>query len=63
MPDQPRKHGGARPGSGRKPTPVDEARLQSLRARGLSIDSTAARLGVTPWVVKRVLRGLRGRSE
>lgn len=50
-------HGGARPGSGPKPTPIQESRMHALRAQGLSLARTAARLGVGIGVVRRVIHG------
>ena len=49
-------HGGARPGSGPKPTPIDERRVHALRAQGLSYDKIAQRFGVGVKVIRRVLR-------
>lgn len=51
-----RRHGGARPGAGRKRTQVDERRVLVLRAAGRSYLQIAKALGVGEWVVGRVLR-------
>lgn len=51
-----RRHGGARPGAGRKRTQVDERRARVLRAAGRSYLRIAQAMGVGEWVIKRVLR-------
>lgn len=53
------KHGGARAGAGRPPTPVDEKRLMSLRNQGLSIAKIAERFSVTPTVIKYAIRRIK----
>jgi len=44
--------GGARPGSGRKPTPIDERRVLVLREQGESMQKIAERFGVSLQVIK-----------
>jgi len=44
--------GGARPGSGRKPTPIDERRALSLHKQGVSMREIAERFGVNLQVIK-----------
>lgn len=44
--------GGARPGSGRKPTPIDERRALSLYKQGVSMKEIAERFGVSHEVIK-----------
>lgn len=51
-----RNHGGARPGSGPKPTPIHESRVHALIAQGISQAEVARRMGVSPKVIRRVLR-------
>lgn len=46
-------HGGARPGSGPKPTDVSVSRIVTLRAQGLSWAEIGRRFGLGWWVVKR----------
>jgi len=43
--------GGARPGSGRKPTLIDERRALSLRKQGVSMREIAERFGVNVQVI------------
>jgi len=43
--------GGARPGSGRKPTLIDECRALSLRKQGVSMREIAERFGVNVQVI------------
>jgi transposase len=43
--------GGARPGSGRKPTLIDERRALSLRKQGVSMREIAERFGVSLEVI------------
>lgn len=49
-------HGGARPGSGPKPTPIDERRVISLSRGGMSQSKIAERFNVGRRVIRRVLR-------
>jgi len=44
--------GGARPGSGRKPTLIDERRALSLHKQGVSMREIAERFGVNIHVIK-----------
>jgi orotate phosphoribosyltransferase-like protein len=44
-------HGGARPGSGRKPTLFDEKRALKLKDQGLSHEQIAERFGVSKWAI------------
>jgi transposase len=44
--------GGARPGSGRKPTLIDERRALSLHKQGVSMREIAERFGVDIQVIK-----------
>jgi len=44
--------GGARPGSGRKPTLIDERRALVLREQGESMRKIAERFGVSLQVIK-----------
>jgi len=44
--------GGARPGSGRKPTLIDERRALSLHKQGESMRKIAERFGVSIQVIK-----------
>lgn len=44
--------GGARPGSGRKPTLIDERRALSLHKQGVSMKEIAERFGVSHEVIK-----------
>lgn len=44
--------GGARPGSGRKPTPIDERRVLVLHSQGESMREIAERFGVSLQVIK-----------
>jgi transposase len=44
--------GGARPGSGRKPTLIDERRVLVLREQGMSMRKIAERFGVDYEVIK-----------
>jgi len=44
--------GGARPGSGRKPTLIDERRALSLHKQGESMRKIAERFGVSLQVIK-----------
>ena len=44
--------GGARPGSGRKPTLIDERRALSLHKQGVSMKEIAERFGVDIQVIK-----------
>ena len=48
--------GGARPGSGRKPTLIDERRVLALRAQGESMREIAERFGVDYEVIKYFFR-------
>jgi len=51
-----RNHGGARPGSGPKPYPIDEKRVATLAAGGMSQRKIAERFNVTREVVRGALR-------
>ena len=44
--------GGARPGSGRKPTLIDERRVLVLREQGMSMRKIAERFGVDYELIK-----------
>jgi hypothetical protein len=44
--------GGARPGSGRKPTLIDERRTLVLHSQGVSMREIAERFGVNIQVIK-----------
>jgi transposase len=44
--------GGARPGSGRKPTLIDERRALVLREQGMSMRAIAERFGVSHEAIK-----------
>ena len=44
--------GGARPGSGRKPTLIDERRALSLHKQGESMRKIAERFGVNIYAIK-----------
>lgn len=44
--------GGARPGSGRKPTLIDERRALSLHKQGVSMKEIAERFGVSIEAIK-----------
>ena len=44
--------GGARPGSGRKPTLIDERRTLVLHSQGVSMREIAERFGVSLQVIK-----------
>lgn len=44
--------GGARPGSGRKPTMIDERRTLVLHSQGVSMRKIAERFGVSLQVIK-----------
>ena len=44
--------GGARPGSGRKPTPIDERRTLVLHSQGVSMREIAERFNVSIQVIK-----------
>ena len=48
--------GGARPGSGRKPTLIDERRALVLREQGESMRKIAERFGVSLQVIKYFFR-------
>ena len=48
--------GGARPGSGRKPTLIDERRALVLHERGESMRKIAERFGVSLHVIKYFFR-------
>jgi len=48
--------GGARPGSGRKPTLIDERRALVLREQGESMRKIAERFGVSIQVIKYFFR-------
>jgi transposase len=44
--------GGARPGSGRKPTLIDERRVLVLHEQGMSMPKIAERFGVSHEVIR-----------
>lgn len=48
-------HGGARPGSGPKPTPLNMTRVLALRAQGFAYAEIARRFSVGVDVVTRAL--------
>jgi transposase len=48
--------GGARPGSGRKPTLIDERRVLVLHGQGESMQKIAERFGVSIQVIKYFFR-------
>jgi transposase len=48
--------GGARPGSGRKPTMIDERRVLVLREQGESMREIAERFGVAHEVIKNFFK-------
>jgi transposase len=48
--------GGARPGSGRKPTLIDERRALVLHGQGESMQKIAERFGVSLQVIKYFFR-------
>jgi len=48
--------GGARPGSGRKPTLIDERRTLVLHSQGVSMREIAERFGVSLQVIKYFFR-------
>lgn len=48
--------GGARPGSGSKPTPIDERRVISLSRGGMGQRTIAKRFDVGRDVIRRVLK-------
>jgi len=48
--------GGARPGSGRKPTLIDERRVLVLHEQGMSMPKIAERFGVDYEVIKYFFR-------
>ena len=48
--------GGARPGSGRKPTLIDERRALSLHKQGVSMKEIAERFGVNLEVIRYFFR-------
>jgi transposase len=52
-------HGGARNGAGRPATSVDKRRVEVLMGEGLSMKVIAERFGVTPAVIKRVIKEIR----
>ena len=51
--------GGARPGSGRKPTLIDDRRAISLYKQGVSMREIAERFGVNLEVIRYFFRKLR----
>jgi len=57
-------HGGARKGSGKPTTPLDEKRMLSLRAQGFSIANIAARFDVKEHIIRYALdRIKRGQTK
>ena len=48
--------GGARPGSGRKPTLIDERRALSLYKQGVSMREIAERFGVSHEVIRHFFK-------
>lgn len=51
--------GGARPGAGRKRTPIDEKRAISLRNQGMSYLKIANRFGLSQGVIRYFFRKVR----
>lgn len=56
-------HGGARPGSGPKPTPLHTGRLLSLRQQGYGYAEIGRRLGVSGDIARRALLKLNSESS
>jgi transposase len=52
-------HGGARKGAGRPAISVDKRRVEVLMKEGVSTKAIAERFGVTPAVIKRVIREIK----
>jgi transposase len=55
--------GGARPGSGRKPTLIDERRALSLHKQGMSMRKIAERFGVSLQVIKYFFKKRRRQTQ
>ena len=49
-------HGGARPGSGPKPTPLNMSRVMSLRKQGISQAEIGRRFGVSVDVIRLAIK-------
>lgn len=56
-------HGGARPNSGPKPTPLNMPRVLALRAQGFSYADIGARFGVSWGVVRRAVVKINSESK
>ncbi len=56
-------HGGPRPGSGPKPTPLNMPRVLALRAQGFSYADIGARFGVSWGVVRRAVVKINSESK
>lgn len=52
-------HGGARPGAGRKPTPVSESRVKALLEQGMPKYKIAERLHATTRNITKIAKGLK----
>jgi orotate phosphoribosyltransferase-like protein len=50
------KHGGPRPGSGRKPANFDHARAIKLKEQGFTYQEIADRFGVSKWSIQWFFR-------
>jgi transposase len=55
--------GGARPGSGRKPTLIDERRTLVLHGQGVSMREIAERFGVSLQVIKYFFKKRRRQTQ
>jgi transposase len=55
--------GGARPGSGRKPTLIDERRTLVLHGQGMSMREIAERFGVSLQVIKYFFKKRRRQTQ
>lgn len=51
--------GGARPGAGRKRTPIDEKRAISLRNQGMSYQRIANRFGLSQGIIRYFFRRIK----
>ena len=56
-------HGGARPGSGAKPTPLNTARVAALYAQGASYAEIGRRFNVGWQVIKRTVKKTNSESK